>query len=87
MPMSYYFAQHRRMDDDELEAMLLGLAVACQHDACQRTCPLKRLRTGTLYERFQALTVLGRDAKLCLMARLLDCLPGQEATPEVRQNT
>lgn len=85
--MPYYFAEHHRIDDDELEAMLLGLAVACPHDGCKRSCPLRRLRTGTLYERFQALTALGHDAKLCLMARLLDCFSGSETAPTVRQNT
>jgi len=72
MPASY-LTEFRRMNEDELDAALFGLAVECPYGDCSRVCPLTSLRARPLRERFQSINALSHGGKLQLMADLVDC--------------
>jgi len=72
MPASY-LTEYHRMNEDELDAALFGLAVECPYGDCSRVCPLTPLRARPLRERFQVISELTLGDKLQLMADLVDC--------------
>jgi len=72
MPASY-LTEYHRMNEDELDAALFGLAVECPYGDDRHDCPLTPLRARPLRERFQVISALTLGDKLQLMADLVDC--------------
>jgi len=86
MPASY-LTEFRRMNEDELDAALFGLAVECPYGDCPRVCPLTPLRARPLRERFQTINALSPGGKLKLMTKLVDCFLTIETAQTAAKNT
>ena len=79
-------ANYQHMDENELDAMLFGLAVECPF-GCAEPCPLTPLRDRPLRERFQEITSMSHAGKLRLMASLVACYRDFEGRKPALQNT